>query len=306
MSENIKRGIFFAFITSLISGVSIFYNKLVLTQGMDPLILNIIKNGGVAFIFSLLILAKPQRQIIAKLPISGWLKLFIIGIIGGSLPFILYFEGLRLISPTNANLIHKTMFLWVAAIAIPFLGERLNSLQIIGYLLVVVSNFFIGGFTGFTWDRGEMLIFLATILWSLENIIIKITLKDINYKIMAWGRMFLGSLILISVALIQNKLILFLSLPFSTLLLIAGSILLLSLYVINWLKALQKAPVTLITSVLILATPITNILTAIFITHSLSQFPLINTLLTSIGILLITLTYLLSAKTNIERLPIGK
>lgn len=287
MSGNIKKGIIFALITSTVSGVSIFYNKLVLIQGIDPFVLNIIKNGGAAFIFSLMILLTSQRSMITKLSPTSWLKLFIIGIIGGSIPFLLYFEGLRLTSPVSANLIHKTMFLWVALVAVPFMGEKLNFLQAIGYLLVILSNFFIGGFTGFTGGRGEMLIFLATILWSAESIIVKIALSNINYKIIAWARMFLGSIILLMIAAIQHKSSLLINISPSVFLPLTGSIILLTFYLITWFKALKYAPVTLATSIFVLATVITNILTAIFINHSLSGLPAVNTMFIVFGVTLI-------------------
>jgi uncharacterized membrane protein len=53
MNPQTKKGILFAVLAACISGVSIFYNKLVLVKGIDPLIFNIIKNGGVALILSL-------------------------------------------------------------------------------------------------------------------------------------------------------------------------------------------------------------------------------------------------------------
>ena len=50
MTGNIKKGIIFSFLTAGISGFSIFYNKLVITQGIDPIIFNLLKNGGVALV----------------------------------------------------------------------------------------------------------------------------------------------------------------------------------------------------------------------------------------------------------------
>src|SRR3990167_7268292 len=109
-----KKGIIFAIITAVISGFSIFYNKLIIVKGIDPLIFNIIKNGGVALILSCFLLTITERKKIFTLKPSQWKKLLAIGFIGGFLPFVLYFEGLKSVAPTNANLIHKTLFIWVA------------------------------------------------------------------------------------------------------------------------------------------------------------------------------------------------
>lgn len=287
-----KTGIILALITTIISGFSIFYNKLVIIKGIDPLIFNIVKNGSTAIILSLLLLPLVKIRKLTSLSGDQWKKLMLIGFIGGSIPFILYFEGLRTVAATNANLIHKTLFLWVGTIAIPFLGERLNIWQIVGYLLVAWSNLFIGGFSRFTGSRAELMILAATILWSAEIIIAKLALKNIDSEIVAWGRMFFGSLILIIIALSQNKLILLTKITPVQILPILGSILLLTGYVVTFYKALKYAPATVVTSVLILATPITNILTAIFINHALLPQPqFINLIFTILGLIFITKLY---------------
>ena len=286
-----KKGIIFAIITAVISGFSIFYNKLIIVKGIDPLIFNIIKNGGVALILSCFLLTITERKKIFTLKPSQWKKLLAIGFIGGFLPFVLYFEGLKSVAPTNANLIHKTLFIWVAMMAVPILKEKLSILQTAGYLIVAWSNLFIGGLTDFSGNSGEIMILAATILWSVENIIAKIALKDIESGIVTWGRMFIGSIFMILLAITQNKLILITRLNPSQVLPIGGSVLLLTGYVYFWFKALKFAPATIVTSVLILATPITNILSAIFITHNLPQIQIVHALFTLFGLTLITLLF---------------
>ena len=131
------------------------------------------------------------------------------------------------------------------------------------------------------------MILAATILWSLENIIAKIALRDCNSHIVAWARMFFGSILLIVFAVVTGKLQLLLTIESVKLIPISVSVILLTAYVTSWYKALQFAPATLVTSVLILATPITNLLTALFITHTLSSEYLINNAFTVSGILFI-------------------
>lgn len=293
MPRKLKKGIILSLITAIISGLAIFYNQLIVVAGIDSTIFNIIKNGGVAIILSCLILSSNKGTKLTKLKTSQWVKLSVIALIGGSLPFILFFQGLKETAAINANLIHKTLFIWVAAMAIPFLSERLTFGQILGYILIVLANFFLGGFSGFVFNRGEMLIFLATLLWALENIIAKITLKTTDAVIVSWGRMFLGTLILLLLALFQNKLHLLTNLTLSQIVPTLGSIILLAGYVLTWYHALKYAPATIVTSVLILATPITNILTAIFITHTFAQINLLHTLALSLGVL--TVAYFASS-----------
>lgn len=287
MNESIKKGIFFALLTATISGFSIFYNKLVISKGIDASIFNIIKNGGVAFILSLLLLFSKRRKSVVTFSLKQWGWLVIIGIIGGGFPFILYFEGLKSVSAVNATLIHKSMFIWVTLLAIPLLGERLNIWQIIGFAAIAWSNLFIGGFNGFKANLGEIMILASTIFWSMEFIVAKRALGGIDSQIVAWGRMTLGLVILSGAVIFQNKLPLLFSLPANQLLPILGSIILLTGYVLTWYKALQLAPATVVTSILIIATPITNLLSAAFITHNLSTIQLTNLIFTTFGIILI-------------------
>lgn len=287
MREKTKIGIISAIVAATISGFSIFYNKLVIINGLDPLIFNILKNGGVAVILSILLFSLPQRKNLKNLSGKTWKKLFIIGLIGGSIPFVLFFEGLRTAPAINANLIQKSLFIWVTAAAIPLLGEKLSLWQVVGFSLVALSNLFIGGFTGFKFSQGELMILLATFFWTIEVIVAKITLKNTDNLIVSWGRMFMGSIFLILIAVVWGKLPLLFQVGPNQLMAVLGSILLLSCYVTFWFKALKHAPVSVVTAVLILATPITNILSALFITHTFPQVQFLNLIGTLVGILLI-------------------
>ena len=55
-----------------------------------------------------------------------WGALAAIGVIGGSVPFVLFFEGLSSATSPQAAFLHKTLVLWVAVLAVVFLGERLQ------------------------------------------------------------------------------------------------------------------------------------------------------------------------------------
>lgn len=288
MKTNIQKGIILALIAAGISGLSIFYNKLVIVKGIDSLIFNILKNGGVAIILTIILLTRNKVSTMIRLRKSQWVKLIAIALIGGSIPFILYFEGLKSVPAINANIIQKTMFIWVAMMALPLLGERLTKIQLVGYALIAWSNLFIGGFSGFTWSKPELMIIGATLLWSIEQMIAKVALQSIESIIVAWARMFLGTIILLTIAMWQGKIGLLATVTPEQMVGIIGSITFLTMYVLIWYQALSFAPVTLVTSLLILATPITNILSALFLTHTLPIPQITNLVGTSIGILFLT------------------
>ena len=288
-SGTVPLGILFALLAALISGISIFYNKLIIVRGIDPLIFNIIKNGGTAIILSLFFLWRRQNIVNKISKDNLWKKLILIGVFGGSIPFILFFQGLTKVAAINANLIQKTLFIWVAILAIPILREKIHPLAIIGYLLVIYANFFIGGVSGFKFSIFEGMILTATILWAIENIIAKKTLKETDSSVVAWGRMTFGVLVLIMAAIVSGKSDLIFKLSPDQAMPILGSIILLTLYVSSWYKALKLAPATTVTAILVLATPITNILSAIFITHNFAPVFTFNTTAITFGVLLISL-----------------
>lgn len=289
MNNNLKKGIAFSLLAAFISGFSIFYNKLVIISGIDPQIFNIIKNGGVALVLGIFLIATGSLSKLKSASFSNWKKIILIGIIGGGIPFILYFDGLRNIPAINANIIQKSMFIWVAFLAVPLLKERLNRLQITGFFLIALSNLAIGGFAGFAGSTGELLVFIATLFWSLENILVRYSLKNTDATVLALGRMFFGAFVILGYVFYQNHLPLLFSIKSTQLLPITGSIILLTGYVISWYRALKFAPATAVTSVLILATPITNILTAVFITHTLPLTQVANLVLSVVGISVVIL-----------------
>ncbi|EKE19210.1 MAG: hypothetical protein ACD_9C00087G0001, partial [uncultured bacterium] len=123
--------------------------------------------------------------------------------------------------------------------------------------------------------------------WAVENIIAKIVLKDVSSILLAGARMILGSIILFAVVLFQNKAQMMTGLNLIqwgwTLL---TSVLLLG-YVLSWYTALKYAPATVVASLLVPATLITNILTAIFVTHTMPNIQIISNVLLAAGAVLL-------------------
>jgi len=204
-----------------------------------------------------------------KIEKRDWLRLGMIGVIGGSLPFYLFFKGLMLASSVQAALIHKSLVLWVAIWAVPILKERVSLKQWAALGLVVLSNFLIGGLGKWQWGVGEMMILGATILWAGENIIAKQVLKKVEVEVVMGVRMALGSILLLIATGLSGKMGLIKGLSLGQWGLMLVTVGLLSGYVMSWYRALKVAPVTLVAIVLSLGSVITNVLSGIFITRTL-------------------------------------
>lgn len=252
-----------------ISGFSNFINKIAVSGVGDPIFYTSLKNAIVAVLFiGVLMIFRKWREI-KGLRAGQWGRLMAIGIIGGSLPFALYFTGLSMIPAINAALIHKSLFLWVLILAVPLLKERLSWQQVAGVAAIFIANILVGGFKGFQFSFGELLVLAATILWAVENVIAKKTLEDVSATTVAAARMVFGSIILLAVIWLRG-----------THLAAAGDLspaqwgwtllssVLLFGYVVTWYAALQRAPVTYVVALLVPATLVTNVLSAIFITHA--------------------------------------
>ena len=285
MLSNQTKGINLAIVTALISGVSIFVNKCAVDAVQPPLFFTAAKNAGVALLILGILLASRKWHQIKKLKKGEFIYLLLIGIIGGSLPFYLYFTGLSQIPAVNAALIHKTLVLWVALLAVPFLKEKMSKVQIAGVLLLFSANFIIGGFKGFQFSRGELFVLIATILWAVENILAKKILPRVDPDLIVAARMGVGAVVLLSAVAVTAPGVLSRGLVFTptqwfwmilTVALLLG-------YVMSWYRALKFAPAVSVTSVLVVSTLVTNALSAIFITHSWNVILTIQSLLMMLG-----------------------
>lgn len=287
------KGIHFALAAAFISGVSIFINKFAVNAITPTILFTATKNVGVALlIFGLLLTTKKTKQI-KKLSKKEVAILISIGIVGGSIPFYLFFTGLSQIPAVNTALLHKTLVFWVAILAIPFLKEKLTSIQIFSVILIFLGNLTIGGFNGFNYSQPELFVIIATILWAFENILAKKILPTVDPDIVTAARMGLGSFILLTISEVTNpgSLQSILDLSATQVFWITVTIVTLLGYVTSWYRALKFAPAIAVSSILASATLVTNILSAIFITHSLNSEVVIQSALISAGVAIFVRSY---------------
>lgn len=282
-----KKAIYLILATAVISGLANFANKFGLTAvGKNAYQYTTLKNVMVALILSLLVLTPWLWPKLKKLAKNDWQALVLVGLVGGSIPFLLFFKGLSLTSAVSASFIHKTLFIWVAILAWPLLKEKISKLQFLALGILLAGVFIFDGFKGFHWGQAETMILIATLFWAVENVIAKIALKSIEPLVMAWGRMFFGSLFLIGFLAFTNNLAGLLSLnagQFGWLALVSA---LLTGYVVTWYSALAKLPATVVTCFLVLAAPITAFLNSAFVIHKLSSGNIWGVLIIMAGILL--------------------
>jgi drug/metabolite transporter (DMT)-like permease len=285
-SSKVTKGIYLAILTAFISGFSNFVNKIAVTSINPPLVFTAEKNAFVGLLIIGILIASFKWKKLRSLSRRDTLFLVLIGIIGGSLPFYLFFTGLSQIPAINGAIIHKTLFIWVAILAVPFLKEKISKLQVLGVLLLFSANFVIGGLVPFKFNTGELFVLLATLLWAVENILAKKILPKVDPDIVTAARMGIGSLILLgaSALVAPQALSKGLMMTQSQWFWMGITVFLLLGYVTTWYRAIKLAPVTIVASVLVSATLITNVLSAIFITRVWTINMGIQSLLTLLGI----------------------
>lgn len=294
--QNFKKGVLFALLTALISGFAIFTSKISVTVIKDAVAFTTLKNLIVAFILLSFISYSGELKQISKLKLRDKLLLLGIGIVGGSLPFALFFKGLTLTSAINAAFIHKTLFLWVAILAPIFLKERLNkSLLVIALTILLGANVLLRGNSQLQFNTGELMVFLATLLWAVENIIAKVALRSISPNIVASARMTIGSLILLAVVAVQGNLKLLFSIYPNQLIWVIIPCVFLTSYVLSWYRALKFAPATVVSAVLVVSTPITDLLSALFITKNFTIVQVASAGLIILGLAIIVLSFIKQA-----------
>ncbi len=190
-----------------------------------------------------------------------WLGLVVVGVVGGSVPFLLFFEGLSRASTSQAAFIHKTLIVWVALLAVPLLRERLGLMHAgaIGSL-IAGQYLMIGGLGELTLGTGELMILAATVLWAFEVIIAKRLLADLSPATVGTARMGIGVVVLIGYALATGAIGDLASLGAAQWAWALATGIILTGYVATWYSGLARAPAVDVTAVLIVGAVITALL----------------------------------------------
>ena len=192
------KGILLVLATAFISGFAVFSNKFALAS-FNPFVFTTLKNSFVAlFVFSIAYLGTRAKEL-KTLTKREWGKLALIGFVGGSIPFLLFFWGLGQTAASNAALLHKSLFVFASALAIIFLKEKISLKQLLATGLLFAGAFVLSGMSFGQVTIGDFAILAAVLLWSAENILSKHVLNTkLSANTVVFGRMFFGSLVMLA------------------------------------------------------------------------------------------------------------
>jgi drug/metabolite transporter (DMT)-like permease len=257
---GVDWGIALAVGAALISGLAIYLNAFAVKQLPDAAVYTTLKNAVAAFVLVGAAVALGAARDVRALDRRSWVGVVLVGVIGGSIPFILFFSGLAQASAPSAAFIQKTLFVWVALLAVPILGERLGVAPLVGLAVLFVGQALVLPPRGIAWGPGETMILVATLFWAVETILVKRLLTSIPTSVMAAARMGIGLVVLVGYLALSGKLgvVAGLSQAQWGWALLTG--LVLAAYVATWFGALRRAPATVVTSVLVVGAVVTGIL----------------------------------------------
>jgi drug/metabolite transporter (DMT)-like permease len=293
--EDGLPGVLVAGITALISGLSVFVNSYGVHAVKSPAVYTTAKNLVATAIlagFTLCVWQNRRRwpktaatrfvvveddagsggsREPARWAVLRWLALAYVGIVGGGLAFVLFFDGLADTTATPAAFWRDTLVIWVAVLAIPFLHERLTWWNGTAIGLLVVGEVAVAGGTGhLAASRGEILVLSASLLWAVEVVVAKILLREVAPAAVSLIRMGVGALALVGYLAASGSLHTLLSLDAAQVgwALLTG--LLLSAYVATWMTALARGRALDVTSILVGGALVTALLEAAAGTTSLA------------------------------------
>lgn len=261
-SPQPTTGLVLAGVTAVVSGISVFVNGYGIARFDDPTTYTTAKNLVAAVLVTAILVARHRHRAVASAPPGTRPWLIAVAVIGGSVPFVLFFEGLARVSSSDAAFIHKTLVAWVAILAVLVLGERIAAPHLAAIMLILAGYAFMAGGVGVPEvGTGEVLILAATLCWSVEVVVVRSLLRrGVPEMVVGTSRMAGGIVILLCWAIVRGALgdLFALSATQWAWTLLTG--LLLTAYVVSWHHALARAPAVDVTAVLSMGAVVTALL----------------------------------------------
>ncbi|MCI4368271.1 MAG: DMT family transporter [Thermoplasmata archaeon] len=255
-------GILLILVTAVVSGVSTFVNFYA-AHGTNTDAFVTVRNLMAA---GLLI---PVALVAGRLTSSplrprDWGRLAVIGLIGGAIPFLLFFRGIELATASGgaatATFGYRTLFLMASVFGIVVLREKFHARIALAAALLLAGNLLLLSVRSAIWSDGTGFVLVATVLWAAEYTLSKHTLRALPSTTVALGRMGFGAIFLVGYITATAQ--------FSGVSSLSGaqwqwalvSALLLGAFVTSWYAGLKRVELGVATSVLVLGFPITTAL----------------------------------------------
>jgi drug/metabolite transporter (DMT)-like permease len=255
-------GLLLVLATAIISGVSTFVNSYALVGTSSDAFVTV-RNLAVALAIAPVALVATRRSP-EKLRAVDYGGLALVGLIGGAIPFLLFFHGLALATAAGgaatASFVYRSLFLMATVFGLLFLRERFHTRVFVGAALLLVGNVLLLSILSPLWTPGTTYVFAATALWAAEYTVSKKLLGTLRSSTVGFGRMGFGAVFLLGYLALTSQYGGVAALTGSQWEWVGISAALLTAFVLTWYAGLQRADVSVATSVLVLGFPVTFLL----------------------------------------------
>ena len=256
-------GLLLVLLTALVSGVSTFVNVYAV-KGTSSDAFVTMRNIVVAAAFLPVAFAATGYLRAPALRRVDWARLIVIGLIGGAIPFLLFFHGLQLATQAGGNVTasftYRTLFLFATVFGLVFLAERFRLRVVLAGGLLLGGNVLLLSFTAPVWTDGTLYVLAATILWAAEYTVSKRALRDLPSATVALGRMGFGAVFLAGYLALTTQWGTVAGFSATSWAWVGISAALLSAFVASFYTGLKRVDLGVATSVLVLGFPVTWVL----------------------------------------------
>ncbi|MFZ0216706.1 MAG: DMT family transporter [Candidatus Dormiibacterota bacterium] len=193
-----RWGYLFAALAAIVSGVSVYVNSFGVRLFADATVYTMLKNGVVGFVLLLLLALSWRRwHVYRALSRRQLVWLIVLAVVGGSVPYVLFFHGLQLTDPVTGALLNHLQFAFVALIAAVFLRESLAPAMWAAVALILVGTTLGTNLGHIHWNLGAWMVLGSTLLFAIDFVITKHLLRDLPTLTVMAAKMTLGSIILV-------------------------------------------------------------------------------------------------------------
>lgn len=193
-ARNAVFGYTFAVLAAGVSGVSVYVNSLGVKAFSDPVLYTALKDGLVGVILlAPLVASSGWRAEYGKLSGTTWAWLIALALTGGSIPFALFFTGLKMSTAATGAVLNHFQFVLVAVFAAIFLKEKIRPALWAGFAVLLVGTMLGSNLGALKWNQGAVLIAASTVLFAIDFVIAKHLLRGLSTLMVMTARMTLGT-----------------------------------------------------------------------------------------------------------------
>jgi drug/metabolite transporter (DMT)-like permease len=252
-------GLLLVVLTAAVSGVSTFVNAYAVSGTGSDAFVTLRNLAVVGLLVPLAVLG--GRAARAPLRAVDWGRLTLIGVLGGAVPFLLFFRGLSMATAeggaVTAAFGYRTLFLMAGVLAVVVLRERLPLRWLAAAVLLLAGNALLLAWTSPLWTDGTAYVLAATCLWAVEYTVSKRTLRDLPSSVVGLGRMGFGAAILVGYLTVTGAWTTAAGFSAAQWSWVVLSALLLAAFVATWYAGLARTDLSVASAALVLGFPIT-------------------------------------------------